>query len=149
MLASLYLKGVGAPHGPPPTILLCDHGTPTKAVNDARTLLGLQLRKRLGSVVRDVIPCAMERRPDAAYDFNDPLLEAALSSVDATAPVVVALMFLQPGKHAGAGGDIAQIIATAVMARPSLAVHTTGVLGVDPLLIDILADRVYQAVEVV
>jgi sirohydrochlorin ferrochelatase len=77
------------------------------------------------------------------------LLEVALAEVDASVPVVVALMFLQPGKHAGAGGDIAQIIAGVRGARPGLVVHATEVLGVDPLLLDILADRLHQAVGVV
>ena len=51
------------------------------------------------------------------YDFNDPLLETALLNVSDAGPVIVALMFLQPGKHAGAGGDIAEIIAGAVAKR--------------------------------
>lgn len=60
--------------------------------------------------------------------------------------MVLALLFLQPGKHAGAGGDIAQIIAGAVGdAKPWLRVHTTAVIGDDPLVIDVLVDRVANA----
>ena len=68
----------------------------------------------------------MERRPGPAYAFADPLLENALrdrfdtfAAAKATAPdteershllVVVALLFLSPGRHAGPGGDIATIL---------------------------------------
>ena len=131
----------------PPTVLLCDHGTPTQSVNAVRELVLGQLRARLGFSAADVKSCSMERREGSEYDFNDPLLEAALLEADVDAgPVVVALMFLQPGKHAGAGGDIAEIIASACAAKPGLKVHTTAVLGLDPLLVDVLVDRLQQAV---
>ena len=138
-------------HAAAPTILLCDHGTPTPSVNAVREVVLGQLKALVGSQgagAAHVVSCSMERRDGAEYDFNDPLLESALMDASDAGPIVVALMFLQPGKHAGAGGDIAEIIATVRARRPALEIHTTAVLGSDPLLIDVLLDRLKQAVAI-
>ena len=90
----------------------------------------------------------MERcRAGPDFAFNEPLLETAVATVDPQAAdgIVIALLFLSPGKHAGAGGDIATIIAEAAT-PPGLRVEVTEVIGADPLVVDILADRVDQAV---
>ena len=86
----------------------------------------------------------MERcRAGPDFAFNEPLLETAVATVDPQAAdgIVVALLFLSPGKHAGAGGDIHH---HAEAATPP--VEVTEVIGADPLIVDILADRVDQAV---
>ena len=56
----------------------------------------------------------MERREGAEYDFNEPQLESAVVGKGEAVPVVVALLFLQPGRHAGPGGDVKSIIAEAL-----------------------------------
>ena len=52
-----------------------------------------------------------ERREGAEYDFNDPLLESLLSEVaeNGCREVVLAQLFLSPGRHAGKGGDLDEI----------------------------------------
>ena len=72
------------------------------------TLVSQQLGAALGGM--EVTACAMERREGAEYDFNEPMLEAALQT--GAGDAIVALMFLGPGRHAGPGGDIADIVRT-------------------------------------
>lgn len=130
-------------------VAVVDHGSPVRAVSAVRDQVAAQLAQRLGGRVAAVAPCSMERRPGAEYDFNDPLLGHLL----AAAPwnqghVVVAHLFLLPGRHAGPGGDIAQICQAAEKASGgSLRITRTGLLGDHPLLLDILHDRA-RSVEV-
>ena len=84
----------------------------------------------------------MERRDGPEYAFNEPMLEGVLDRVAPGDPdVVIALLFLGPGKHAGPGGDISQIIQASAATKAKVNVYTTTVLGTDPLVVDILADR--------
>jgi sirohydrochlorin ferrochelatase len=89
------------------TVLLCDHGTPIIEVNQVRNLLGEQIRKKLVLNSEQLIACSMERREGDQYAFNEPLLESALSKVSTHA--VILMQFLLPGRHAGPGGDVAEI----------------------------------------
>ena len=52
----------------------------------------------------------MERREGDAYAFNDPLLES-LGGISGFAGgrLILAMFFLLPGRHAGEGGDVAEI----------------------------------------
>lgn len=90
----------------------------------------------------------MERRPGAEFDFNGPLLADVLEDLaraDSGGPVILARLFLAPGRHAGPGGDIAQICAALAEAHPSFRIHPTALVGEHPGLIAILADRASQA----
>ena len=109
----------------------------------------------------------MERRPAAAYDFNEPTLERLLDGMaarlcdagggdgatDARPPahVIVAMMFMLPGKHAGAGGDVATIISTAeersgraTGGGAALCGAMTPPLAEHPLIEDVLVDRLHE-----
>jgi hypothetical protein len=59
-----------------------------------------------------VAGCSMERRPGPAYAFNEPLLERLLRAPFDAGLVVVGMLFLSPGRHAGQG-DVAAICAAA------------------------------------
>jgi len=123
-------------------VALVDHGSPVAAVTDVRNQLARQLAGLLGSRAIAVAPCSMERRPDPAYDFCDPLLAALLATPPWTAGrVIVAMQFLLPGRHAGPAGDVAEICRAAEAAQPALSTKMTGLVGEHPLLIEILADR--------
>ncbi len=89
------------------TVLLCDHGSPVKAVTDCRDRLAAALRKELRLKPRELIACSMERREGKEYDFNEPLLERAIQHAEGEA--VILMMFLLPGRHAGPDGDVAAI----------------------------------------
>ncbi len=129
-------------------VVLVDHGSPIPEVSGVRQRLAEGLRGLLGAGV-ELREAVMERRAGAAYDFNGPLLAEVLEAMaraDPLTPVILALLFLAPGRHAGAGGDIAQICAASEEAHPGLRVHPTPLVGEHPGLIAILADRVAQCV---
>lgn len=120
------------------TVVMVDHGSPKKEVTAVRDKLSGLLADRLeGWVVR---PASMERREGSEYDFNEPLLEMALNEVEED-EVIVAPLFLSPGRHAGPGGDIEKICQEAEAWRPGLSVHRTDLVGNHPKLIDLLARR--------
>ena len=126
-----------------------DHGSPSARVNAVRARLRDELAAALGARAATVVAASMERRPGAAYDFNEPLLEGLLASPGwadgGGGDVVVALAFLSPGRHAGAGGDIDEILAAARAACPGLRTHTTPLLASHPLVTSVLCDRVAAA----
>ena len=128
-------------HGPV-RVALVDHGSPVPAVTQVRDRVARALRSRLGSRVAAVAPCSMERRPGAAQAFNEPLLENLLATpLWNSGPVIVAQLFLLPGRHAGPGGDIAAIIRRVRAKHPQLRAVRTKLLGTHPGLVAILADR--------
>lgn len=123
-------------------IVLCDHGSPKREVAAVRDALAAQLSRLLD---RPVAPASMERRDGPEYAFNDPLLAHLLRQpgfCDQT--VVVALLFLSPGRHAGDGGDIATICAEAEAEFPRLLTHRTELVGTHPAILDVLEQR-YRA----
>ena len=68
------------------------------------------LRERLPTTI-PVDQAVMERREGRDYDFNGALLADRLEGVEGQ--VVLGMAFLQPGRHAGPGGDVAEICAEA------------------------------------
>jgi sirohydrochlorin ferrochelatase len=128
--------------GEPPAVILVDHGSPVPGVTQVRDRLAAQLQQELGGVVRAVQPASMERRPGAEFSFNEPLLERAFEREGfQSGRVIVSLLFLSPGRHAGPGGDIAKICMAAEKRHPGLQTVTTGLVGSHPGLIPILVDR--------
>ena len=130
-----------------PSVLLTDHGTPLATVTAVRDHLGRQMAEVLGEdEVRAVGAASMERRAEEEYAFNEPLLERALGEAPFNmGDVVVALQFLQPGRHAGPGGDIATICQGAEAVHPGLRTYMTPTLGTaDDRLLALLAER-YEA----
>jgi sirohydrochlorin ferrochelatase len=91
------------------TVLLCDHGSPLPAVAAVREDLAARLRRRLGLRADELIGCAMERRAGPDYAFNEPMLADAIRG--ASGKAVILMLFLLPGRHAGAGGDVARLCA--------------------------------------
>lgn len=129
----------------PTDVLLVDHGSPVPAVTAVRHWLAAALAERLAPACA-VSEAVMERREGAEYDFNGRLLAEVLPTIggeggDAAHAVVLAMQFISPGRHAGAGGDIAEIVAAAEAAHPGLAVRITRLIGEHPGFVDILADR--------
>ncbi|MFT4639985.1 MAG: sirohydrochlorin ferrochelatase [Verrucomicrobiales bacterium] len=120
---------------------LVDHGTPRITVTQVRNFLAEQLKHLLGEGFDEVRPCSMERREGSEYDYNEPLLERLLGQPGYQKDVIVSMLFLQPGRHAGAGGDVAEICGAAEKACPGLRTHMTDLVGTHPALIDLLAER--------
>ena len=64
-----------------------------------------------------------------------------LASEGAPIRVVLAMLFLSPGRHAGPGGDIEEICVRAMQHHPNLQVVVTPLIGEHPRLAEILNDR--------
>jgi sirohydrochlorin ferrochelatase len=127
-------------------VVLVDHGSPARAVTQVRDRVAGQLRRRLGRSVARVAAGSMERRLGDAYAFNEPLLENLLGTPPWNAgPVIVAQLFLLPGRHAGPAGDIAAICRRAWEKNPRLRIVRTKLVGDHPGLIEILAARFQTA----
>ncbi len=129
-----------------PCVILVDHGSPRREVTAVREHLATQLRPRLGSRILKLITASMERRPEPEFDFNEPLLERALVlAAKEAVPVIIALLFVSPGRHAGPGGDIEQICQQAQSKHPALSYQLTGLVGQHRGLVEILAERAIQS----
>jgi hypothetical protein len=134
----------------PLRVLLVDHGTPSARVHAVRTRLAEELRELLGRRASHVGAASMERREGDAYAFNEPLLERALIEPPFDeGEVLLAMAFLLPGRHAGEGGDVEQIVRHACASAPEgasqpLRVHKTQPLGGDPLVLSVLAERIRE-----
>lgn len=129
-----------------PKVLVVDHGSPQPAVAAVRDHLGAQVRGELGDEIEALAVASMERRDGDAYAFGDPLLAAALRTPPFNrGDVVVALQFLSPGRHAGPGGDIAEICAAAEAEQPELRTQMTEPIAADGRLVSLLADRLAEA----
>lgn len=123
-------------------VIVVDHGSPVEAVTAVRNDLAQQLHRLLGTRVTAVSPASMERRPGPEFDFCNPLLADLLATRPwNSAPVLVAMQFLLPGRHAGPGGDVARICQAAEAAHPALKTQMTKLVAEHPLLLDILSDR--------
>jgi hypothetical protein len=129
-------------------VALVDHGTPMATVNRVRNAVARQLAVALRRSAGAVQPCSMERREGDAYDFNDPLLET-LGRLDnfSGGSLVLAMFFLLPGRHAGAGGDVAEICDGLISENAFEQVQATPLMGEHPLLLDILHDRLRAVVK--
>ncbi|NNE90595.1 MAG: cobalamin biosynthesis protein CbiX [Verrucomicrobiales bacterium] len=141
ILVELVRKKIAEKNLDHPAVTLVDHGTPRIAVNRVRNFLASQLRDLLGEEAEAVEPSSMERREGEEYDFNEPLLENLLGTGDFAGDVVLSMLFLSPGRHAGPGGDIAQICEEAEEERSGLRTHMADLFATHPGLIDVLAKR--------
>ena len=124
-------------------IALVDHGTPIKAVNVIRNKVAGQLSILLQ---HNIIACSMERRDGNEYDFNEPLL-GNLDQISncSGGQLIVAMFFLLEGRHAGPGGDVAEIAEGLVKRGAYTSINMTALLGAHPILLEILNDRLQEA----
>ena len=125
-------------------VVIVDHGTPDPEVNAVRSRLASQVAAVLGEDVARVSAASMERRPGREYAFNDPLLEYILGSPGFDGDVVVAPLFLSPGRHAGPGGDIVRICAAAQKINPPMRIALTPLVGDFPGFPALLAKRILR-----
>lgn len=130
-----------------PAVTLVDHGTPRKSVNAVRNFLARQLQDLLQDAAAVVVASSMERREGAEYDFNEPLLENLLGSAGFEGEVVLSMLFLSPGRHAGPGGDIAEICAEAEEKNPGLRALMSDLFASHPGVVPLLARRLQQGLE--
>lgn len=127
-----------------PAVTLVDHGTPRIAVNQVRNHLGKQLKALLAEEASVVEVSSMERREDEAYAFNEPLLENILGSEGFTKNVILSMLFISPGRHAGPGGDIAEICEEAEKKHKELKTYMSDLVATHQQLIPLLSKRLEQ-----
>lgn len=145
MLVKLMLDNIRSTLASPDQVqkvVLVDHGSPLAKVTAVRQHIAEQLAEQLSGQMT-VEQAVMERRPGKEYDFNGPLLsdwldEQAHSGVES---VLVSLLFLLPGRHAGAGGDIETICADAMTRYPGLKIHVTPLIAENDILVKLLHQR--------
>lgn len=130
-----------------PTVIVTDHGSPLPTVTAVRNRIGTALARIKDPSWPEVKVASMERREGRAYDFNEPLLARALRETAASghSEMVVAQQFLFPGRHAGPGGDIAEICAEFERENPACSVLTTEPIGESDEVLALLARRLQEA----
>lgn len=116
-----------------PPVVLVDHGGPSAASARLRDQLAAALRVELAGTAGLVAAASME-------GDHPPLLADQLEAPDfAGQEVIVALLFLSPGRHAGAGGDVARICAAS-----SARCHPTELVGTHALAAAALATALQE-----
>ena len=129
-----------------PHIAVVDHGTPIIEVNRVREDVGRSLEKMIGAKASGFTTCSMERRKGAEYNFNEPLIEAVLDDWGnaGVREVVVSLLFLLAGRHAGKGGDLENIFEKAKSKFPGMRITSTQPLGGNSIIYELLKDKLLQ-----
>ncbi len=120
-----------------PPVIVVDHGGPSLASATLRNGLADEIRTLLADEVSSLAAASME---GGEHAHNLPLLaEQLLAPSFDRGNVVIALLFLSPGRHAGRDGDIAQICRQAETAAPGLRCCLTDLVGAHPLAATALA----------
>jgi sirohydrochlorin ferrochelatase len=142
-LEDLCLKAIKQNELKKPFLALVDHGTPVLDVHRVREEVGKELKEKLADRISGFSTCSMERKDGEEYDFNEPLLENLLTEKKGEfEEMLVAQLFLSPGRHAGYGGDLERICSSFTDTSSSRRLIRTDLLGTHPLVLEILMDRV-------
>jgi sirohydrochlorin ferrochelatase len=109
-----------------PAVVVVDHGGPSATSAAVRDSLAQDIRSLLGSEIGSLAAASMEgaHPPLLADQFEIRGFERG--------DVVVVPLFLSPGRHAGADGDIVRICRSAEARFPGLRCHLTGLVGTHP-----------------
>ncbi|MDH5426006.1 MAG: cobalamin biosynthesis protein CbiX [Gammaproteobacteria bacterium] len=123
-------------------LVLVDHGSPVPRVTEVRRHLAHSAQQKLpGKTILE--QAVMERRAGKEYDFNGELLQnwlLAKARAGEKSAVVVLLFFLA-GRHAGAGGDIAEICQSVNEKYPGFKIAISPLISEHKNLISILQTR--------
>jgi hypothetical protein len=105
-----------------PAVVLVDHGGPSPISAALRDEMATRVRALLHTEIVSISAASME-------GSHPPLLaEQLLAPALAQTDVVVALLFLSPGRHAGPDGDVARICSDS-----GVRCHLTDLVGNHPL----------------
>jgi sirohydrochlorin ferrochelatase len=117
-----------------PPVIVVDHGGPSPASAILRNEIAAAVRQRLGN---EVGPLAAASLQGSDHAHNHPLFAEQLATAGFDGgDIVVAPLFLAPGRHAGPAGDLARIATVAAeRARAaSLRCHFADLIGTHPLV---------------
>jgi sirohydrochlorin ferrochelatase len=123
-----------------PPVIVVDHGGPSAVSAALRDQVAAAVRARLAGSAGILAAASMESPAGPQYAFNRPLLAEQLRAPEfARGPVVIAPLFLAPGRHAGPHGDLARIAALAQAEAPAQRCYFAGLIGSHPLAIEALS----------
>jgi sirohydrochlorin ferrochelatase len=129
-----------------PAVIVVDHGGPSPASAEVRDAAADAARDLLVGEIGPLIPASMESPDGPGYAFNHPLLAEALTAPGfASGDVLIAPLFLLPGRHAGPGGDLDAIARAAEARSPGLRCHFTGLVGSHPIALKTLSRALARA----
>jgi hypothetical protein len=129
-----------------PAVVVVDHGGPAHASADLRDSVASAVRDELGAEIGPLTAASMESPDGPEFGFNRPLLADALGSRGFdSGDVVIAPLFLLPGRHAGPGGDLEAIARGAERRSPRLRCHFAGLVGSHPATIVTVAGALARA----
>jgi hypothetical protein len=125
-----------------PAVIVVDHGGPSPASATLRNRLAAAIAPAVAGLTRTVAAASMESPEGDAYAFNRPLLADLLQTVEFNSgDVLIAPLFLSPGRHAGPTGDLRQIADAAQAAQPGLHCTFCELIGTHPLAAEALASE--------
>jgi sirohydrochlorin ferrochelatase len=135
------VRGAAAERGlRQPAVVVVDHGGPSRASAAVRNRVADEVRVRLGGTVGPLAAASMESPEGPGFDFNRPLLAEALAAPGfASGDVLIAPLFLLPGRHAGPEGDLAAIARKAQGRSPALRCPFTDLVGSHPMATEFLS----------
>lgn len=123
-----------------PSVVVVDHGGPAPASAALRDRTTAAVAALLGDELGSIAAASMESPEGPEFEFNRPLFPDALAAAaESGRPVLVAPLFLAPGRHAGPGGDLRRLARAAEERHPALPVRFTGLVGTHPLAAGSLA----------
>jgi sirohydrochlorin ferrochelatase len=129
-----------------PAVIVVDHGGPARESADVRDSVACAVRSELGRDIGPLTAASMESPDGPGFEFNRPLLADALESPGFdSGDVLIAPLFLLPGRHAGPGGDLDRIARAAQARSPRLRCHFAGLVGSHPAAIETLAGALARA----
>jgi hypothetical protein len=120
-----------------PAVIVVDHGGPSRASSEIRDRVADAARALLGGSINMLTAASMESPEGPGFEFNQPLLAGALAGAR-QGDVLIAPLFLLPGRHAGPDGDLARIARAAEALNPGLRCHFTELVGSHPAAIEAL-----------
>ena len=135
---------LGRPH-----VIVVDHGGPSAASAKVRERVADAARAELGAEAGNLTAASMESPEGPGFEFNRPLLADALRSPGLrVGTVLIAPLFLSPGRHAGPAGDLSHIARDAQALSPGLRCIFTGLVGTHPMAVEELASSLTRTLNV-
>jgi hypothetical protein len=123
-----------------PAVVVVDHGGPSPASAALRDEVAAGVRAALGEAVGPLAAASLESPEGPDFAFNQPLLAGQLGAAGFDrGELVIAPLFLAPGRHAGPQGDLARIARAAEARFAGLRCHFTGLVGTHPLAVETLS----------
>jgi sirohydrochlorin ferrochelatase len=118
-----------------PSVIVVDHGGPSAESALVRDAVACEVRAHLGAAVGPFAAASMEGEHGPL--LSDQLTVAGFNRGD----VVIAPLFLAPGRHAGPRGDLAQIARAAEdrIVSPPVRCYFAELVGTHPRVTDTLA----------